>query len=180
MAIFGPLYEVASRMSGLDPNVPNPGAGGRLGALVFAGDQGRQSFQNWYWKMLNPRFGFAYQLKEEKIVVRGGYGISNTPNISNGFAFPGKSGFNGSISLTATTGTDGDGDSLGIGFCSLLSGLLARMRHAGVLAGQPDDDIDHLVQVEPGGIDLDRVVGLRALRGVEPVAAVLIDLGGSR
>lgn len=102
--IFGPLYEVASRMSGLDPNAPNPGAGGRPGALVFVGDQGRDTFQNWYFKMLNPRVGFAYQLIENKVVMRGGYGITNTPNISNGFGFPGKSGFNGSISVnTANT-----------------------------------------------------------------------------
>jgi hypothetical protein len=102
--IFGPLSEVASRMSGLDPKAPNPGAGGRPGALVFVGDQGRNTFQNWYFKMLNPRFGFAYQLVENKIVVRGGYGIINTPNISNGFGFPGKNGFNGSISVnTANT-----------------------------------------------------------------------------
>lgn len=96
--IFGPLYEVASRMSALDPNMPNPGAGGRPGALVFAQDLGRNTFQDWYYKMFNPRFGFAYNMND-KIVFRGGYGISNTPNISNGFGFPGKSGYNGSISL---------------------------------------------------------------------------------
>ena len=99
--IFGPLYEVAGRMSGLDPNAPNPGAAGRPGALVFVSDQGRKSFQDWYFKMLNPRLGFAYNLIEDKVVIRGGYGINNTPNISNGFGFPGTNGYNGSISLTS-------------------------------------------------------------------------------
>src|SRR5580658_8744637 len=82
---------------------------------------------------------------------------------------------------TATTGAGaGAEDMLDIGVCSSLSGLLARGRHVGALASQPDDGVDHLVQVEPGGVDLDRVVGLRALPGVELVAAVLIDPGGGR
>src|SRR5580700_4688915 len=83
---------------------------------------------------------------------------------------------------TATTGTETGTEvgevSLVIGVCSLLSGLLARVRYAAALMGQPDDDVDHLVQVQLGGIDLHRVVGLTALRGVQAIAAVLLDLGG--
>ncbi|HZT39899.1 MAG TPA: carboxypeptidase regulatory-like domain-containing protein [Bryobacteraceae bacterium] len=97
----GPLYEVAGRMSGLDPNKPNPGAGGRPGALVFVEDMGRNSFQSRYWKQISPRFGFAYQTKSW-MVVRGGYGINNTPLISNGFGFPGTFGYNGTISLNSS------------------------------------------------------------------------------
>src|SRR5271163_4492199 len=83
---------------------------------------------------------------------------------------------------TATTGTETGTEveevSLVIGVCSLLSGLLARVWYAAALTGQPDDDVDHLVQVQLGGIDLHRVVGLAALRGVQAIAAVLLDLGG--
>src|SRR5580700_8697846 len=83
---------------------------------------------------------------------------------------------------TATTGTETGTEveevSLVIGVCSLLSGLLARVRYAAALTGQPDDGVDHLVQVQLGGIDLHRVVGLAALRGVQAIAVVLLDLGG--
>ena len=36
-----------------------------------------------------------------KLVLRGGYGINNTPPISNGFGFGGTLGFNGSINLNS-------------------------------------------------------------------------------
>ena len=97
--IIDPLFEVAGRMSGLDPNKPNPGAGGRPGALVFVDDLGRKSFQDRYWKQFSPRFGFAYAATN-KLVLRGGYGINNTPPIMDGFSPPSNFGFNGSISLT--------------------------------------------------------------------------------
>ncbi|MBI3696697.1 MAG: TonB-dependent receptor [Acidobacteria bacterium] len=97
--IIGPLYEVGSRMSNLDPSKPNPGAGGRPGALVFADELGVNTFQDRYWKQIDPRFGFAYAVNQ-KMVLRGGYSLSNTPPISNGFGFPGTLGYNGSISRT--------------------------------------------------------------------------------
>src|SRR5260370_38406776 len=76
------------------------------------------------------------------------------------------------------TGTEVEEVSLVIGVCSLLSGLLARVRYAAALTGQPDDDVDHLVQVQLGGIDLHCVVGFAALRGVQAIAAGLLALGG--
>ena len=101
--IIGPLYEVAGRMSNLDPFLPNPAAGNRPGALVFADQLGKNTFQNRYWKQIDPRFGFAYAASP-KLVIRGGYALLNTPPISNGFGFPGTLGYNGSISLsTANT-----------------------------------------------------------------------------
>jgi carboxypeptidase family protein len=94
--IVGGYNEVASRMSGMDLTKPNPGAGGRPGALVFVDDLGREGFQDTYWNMISPRFGFAYAVNQ-KLVVRGGYGINNTPHITNGFSFPSTFGFSGSI-----------------------------------------------------------------------------------
>jgi hypothetical protein len=99
--IVGPLYEVAGRMSNLDPTLPNPGAGGRPGALLFADVLGTNTFQNRYWKQLDPRFGLAYAATK-KLVIRAGYALTNTPPISNGFGFPGTLGYNGSISLNTS------------------------------------------------------------------------------
>lgn len=66
------------RYSTFDPSVPNPGAGGHPGALVFAGKgQGRtgsRTFEDPSKDAWGPRFGFAYRIGE-KNVVRGGYGI---------------------------------------------------------------------------------------------------------
>ncbi|HUY12855.1 MAG TPA: carboxypeptidase-like regulatory domain-containing protein [Terriglobia bacterium] len=74
--------------STFDPTVPNPGAGGRLGSLVFAGTSGgpciaqggaslcRNVIANTYYGMWQPRVGFAYRLGD-KTVVRGGFGKSS-------------------------------------------------------------------------------------------------------
>ena len=98
--IVGGLAEVAGRMSAIDFSVPNPGAGNRPGALVFADDRNRNGFMDTYWKQISPKFGFAYAVSN-KLVMRGGYGINNTPAISNGFGFGGTLGYNGSISVTS-------------------------------------------------------------------------------
>ena len=76
---FSPRGEHNSNISGFDPSLANPGAGGRLGAIAFLGNgtgrNGRSSFANADNKDYGPRFGFAYQLNQ-KMVVRGGYGLS--------------------------------------------------------------------------------------------------------
>jgi hypothetical protein len=70
--------EVADRMSSFDPSVPNPGAAGRLGAIVFAGDGpgriGQRTFADTDFKQFGPRAGFAFSLNP-KTVIRSGYGI---------------------------------------------------------------------------------------------------------
>ena len=83
--IFTPLTEVNDQMAVMDPNLPNPGADGFLGALVFAGDcsvcTGTQrlvgndstSFRN-----LGPRLGMAWKLSD-KLVFRTAYAISYFP-----------------------------------------------------------------------------------------------------
>ncbi len=100
----GGLIEVAGRMSAIDFTVPNPAAPGRNGALVFANDRDRLGYQDTYWKQISPKFGFAYALSN-KLVMRGGYGINNTPPISNGFGFGGTLGFNGVININPNTRT---------------------------------------------------------------------------
>ncbi len=97
--IIGGLQEVAGRMSGLSLTTPNPAAGGRLGALVFVDDLGQKSFMQTYWKQLSPKVGFAYAIND-KLVMRGGYGINNTPTVNN-FTSPGQFGFNTTISVNS-------------------------------------------------------------------------------
>ncbi|MBI4888971.1 MAG: TonB-dependent receptor [Acidobacteria bacterium] len=64
--------------SEVDINVPNPGASGRPGALVFSGaGPGRTGVKRFYptdWQAIGPRLGFAYQILP-KTVIRGGWSI---------------------------------------------------------------------------------------------------------
>ena len=76
--VYFPRYEKNDNLSSFDPTIPNPAAGGRLGALAFLGEgpgrSGRNSFADTYWKAFGPRFGLAYQITD-KTVLRSGYGI---------------------------------------------------------------------------------------------------------
>ena len=64
--------------STFDANTPNPGAGGRPGAVIFAGDgpgrTGRRTFENPSWDAWGPRAGFSYRASD-KNMIRGGYGM---------------------------------------------------------------------------------------------------------
>jgi hypothetical protein len=65
--------------SDFDPNMPNPRAGGRPGALIYAGKCngciGSRRLTDGYYKAFGPRFGLAYTYKE-KNVIRMSYGLS--------------------------------------------------------------------------------------------------------
>ena len=72
-------------LSNFDATVPNPGADGRLGALVFAGyGPGRQNTRSlapsWYGG-IGPRLGFAYAL-DSKTTLRGAATRSYGPVIN--------------------------------------------------------------------------------------------------
>ena len=79
----GLRVEARDQFRGFDPNVANPQANGRLGALVGAGGQsGLQAAQRTLAKNdtsnIGPRLGAAYALNE-KTVVRGGIGLYYAP-----------------------------------------------------------------------------------------------------
>ncbi len=71
-------HELYYRESAFDPKVPNPSAGGLLGAVTYEGyGQGRCNctFSHPYPYALGPRLGVAYQIRP-KTVLRGGWGLS--------------------------------------------------------------------------------------------------------
>jgi hypothetical protein len=77
-----PATEAFNRFSMVDPTLPNPGAGGILGAYTYFGSgtgrNGRTRPQDTYKKAFGPRIGFAYSIND-KTVLRGGYGIFYEP-----------------------------------------------------------------------------------------------------
>jgi len=64
--------------STFDPNTPNPGAGGRPGAVIFAGTgpgrTGSRTFETPKLDAWGPRAGFSYRVND-KNMIRGGYGM---------------------------------------------------------------------------------------------------------
>jgi hypothetical protein len=74
----GARTEQNDEYSTFDPNTPNPGAGGRPGAVIFAGNgpgrTGRRTFESPKWDAWGPRAGFSYRVSD-KTMVRGGYGM---------------------------------------------------------------------------------------------------------
>lgn len=93
-----PREEARGRFRGFDPNVPNPAAGGRLGAFVSA-DAAQGGIQAEHFGLVEPdksnwgpRVGFAYALND-KTVVRSGFGLYYAPVIYNDFGNAGALGY---------------------------------------------------------------------------------------
>jgi Carboxypeptidase regulatory-like domain len=81
--VDAPRYEVHGDTSDISLTAPNPAAGGRPGALVFAGTgPGRngvvdETWANTWHKDVAPRIGFAWAPAQfnNKLAIRGGYAI---------------------------------------------------------------------------------------------------------
>jgi len=101
-----PWFEKNGNTSQVDLTLPNPGAAGRPGALVFAGEgQGRiggRGFQKTDFGGLGPRLGFAYQLTKNT-VVRAGAGLFYAP-VSGNAIFDNFQGFSSDIRITSQDG----------------------------------------------------------------------------
>jgi hypothetical protein len=73
--------------SDFSPTTPNPGAGGLLGAVIFAGSgpgrQGSRSLAGSYFGAFGPHIGFAYS-HDQKTVFRGSYARSFAPLMAVG------------------------------------------------------------------------------------------------
>lgn len=91
-----PATESQNRFSMVDPNLPNPGAGGIPGAYTYFGSgegrNGQTRPQDIYRKAFGPRLGFAYTISD-KTVLRGGYGIFYEPLKEGSFADQDSLGF---------------------------------------------------------------------------------------
>ena len=78
-----PIHEKRDRMANFDPTLPNPGAGGLPGALIFAGHGPGQAnvdqFANYWHNGFGPRLGLAYNFRKST-VLRMGYTINYDSN----------------------------------------------------------------------------------------------------
>lgn len=83
--IMQPFTEVDNNIVYFDANIPNPGAGGRLGAankFGFCVQCASTTRAYVHWKNFSPRAGFSYELNK-KTVLQGGFSV----NYLNGGAY---------------------------------------------------------------------------------------------
>jgi hypothetical protein len=100
--VYRPYREQYDRFSYLDPNKPNPAAAGRLGALVYGGNDGPDACHcrttiNTHYRNFQPRAGIAYAI-DSKTVLRTSFNMAYTHGSAgiggNGATGPGRTGYN--------------------------------------------------------------------------------------
>jgi hypothetical protein len=110
--VTSPSRDKYNKVSMVDPNLANSGAGNLLGSLVFAGNYagsaslGRPYPESIWYRGFAPRLGLAYALSD-KTVVRAGYGIFYTllsyPGWNSAIT-PGTDGFNATPTISSSNG----------------------------------------------------------------------------
>lgn len=104
-----PRKESQNFTSNFDPNLPNPGAGNRPGALVFASNCNgcNPRWVDTYYKDIAPRVGFAFTpYASGKVVFRGGYGLLYGPLYYADFANSMNAGYAATPSPQSPNGFD--------------------------------------------------------------------------
>jgi hypothetical protein len=104
--IVGPLYETNGEWSGVNLSAPNTAAGNLPGALVFASQQKKKTFENSDLGVILPRVGFAYN-PNPRMVFRGGFGMNSQAPVYSaepfeGTALPSTTGYSAAIAINAT------------------------------------------------------------------------------
>jgi len=101
-----PILEKLDRLANFDPGLANPGAGGHLGALVFAGTgegrSGKRQFADAWHNGFGPRIGIAYALRKNT-VLRGAYGLMYDTN-SGPAIFLNQQGYFAQSTVSTTNG----------------------------------------------------------------------------
>jgi len=119
---------VNHNISTFNPGLPNPAAGGILGAMEFAGSgpgrDGKSGFYQTRYNAFGPRLGVAYQLGS-KTVIRAGGAIFYQPTREDGNADNGVQGFGGSYSAPANYFGSGIALQLSSGFLPFASQVQA-------------------------------------------------------
>jgi hypothetical protein len=105
--LVGPLYETNGEWSGVDLSAPNTAAGGLPGALVFASQLKKKTFENSDFSVILPRIGFAYN-PNPRTVFRAGFGVNSQAPVYSaepfeGTTLPPTTGYSTSIALNSTT-----------------------------------------------------------------------------
>jgi len=104
--IFQMPYESYDRMASFDPSIPNPSAGGLLGALTFYGQgpgrNGRTRVIETAHKNFAPRLGLAFQV-DSLTVMRAHYGVNYYPvnNLAVNGQFVPNYGWGASVNATS-------------------------------------------------------------------------------
>lgn len=102
-----PATEAHDRFSMVDPNLPDPDAGGIPGGYIYYGSgpgrNGQTRPQDIYTKAFGPRVGFAYSMND-KTVLRAGYGIFYEPLKEGSYADQDGLGFFNKETLTTGNG----------------------------------------------------------------------------
>ena len=100
--VITPFYERTNRMSYIDLSQPDPAAGDRPGVITF-----KNRPTTTYWGEIGPRLGIAYQVNN-KMVVRVGYAMMNTPPTTNNWGYSGfTTGYNANITVPAGSSPTG-------------------------------------------------------------------------